>query len=107
MQLFDWGSTTLNQQKYGRDTPPIVHLNTITDVPIAMFVGKEDDLGDSADTRWARDTIKSGGDAIVHYEEMEGGHASFLIGKDMSWVDRAKVLVAKYNPVQEVTETLY
>lgn len=99
MQLFDWGSKALNKEKYGQETPPIVHLNTITDVPIAMFVGTSDDLGDVTDTRWARDSIQSGGDAIVHYEEMAGGHASFLIGKDMTWVTRAKKLIAHYNPV--------
>ena len=107
MQLFDWGSKSLNKQKYGQETPPIVHLNTITDVPIAMFVGTEDDLGDVTDTRWARDTIQSGGNAVVHYEEMKAGHASFLIGKDMTWVDRAKKLIAQYNPVHEVEDTLY
>jgi len=107
MQLFDWGSKSINNQKYGQDTPPIVFLNKITDVPIAMFVGKEDDLGDVTDTRWARDAIKSGGDAMVYYEEMSAGHASFLIGKDMTWVDRAKGLIAKYNPVSEVEDTLY
>jgi hypothetical protein len=72
-----------------------------------MFVGTEDDLGDVIDTRWARDTIKSGGDAVVHYEEMKAGHASFLIGKDMSWVDRAKDLISHYNPVSKVEGTLY
>ena len=77
-------------------------MNKITDVPVAMFVGLEDDLGDSTDTRWARDTINSGGDALVHYEEMAGGHASFLIGKDMTWVDRALELTAHYNPVNNL-----
>lgn len=112
MQLFDWGAK-VNRQKYGQETPPIVNLNTIKDVPIAMFVGAEDDLGDETDTRWARDTINSGGNKVVHYEEMAGGHASFLIGKDMSWVERAKTLISKYNPIGEnvpesaVQESLY
>jgi len=97
MQLFDWGSASLNRQKYGQDTPPVVFLNKITDVPVAMFVGTEDDLGDPTDTRWARDTIASGGQAVVHYEEMAAGHASFLIGKDMTWVDRALELSDHYT----------
>jgi len=30
-----------------------------------MFVGTADDLGDTTDAEWARDAIKSGGNALV------------------------------------------
>jgi len=57
--LFDWGSSTLNQQHYGQITPPIVDLKNIKgEVPVAMFVGKDDDLGDVIDARWAADEIR-------------------------------------------------
>ena len=67
-----------------------------------MFVGTEDDLGDVTDTRWARDTIKSGGNALVHYEEFPAGHTTFLVGKDMTWVNRAMELTNHYNPISSL-----
>lgn len=84
--------------KYNQTTPPLVNLNNIKgDVPVAMFVGTVDDLGDPTDSRWARDTINSGGNALVHYEEIRAGHSSFMIGKDMSYVDNLVDLIKKYN----------
>jgi len=38
-QMFDQGSAAANQAKYGQTTPPIIPINTITKVPVAMFVG--------------------------------------------------------------------
>jgi hypothetical protein len=55
MRLYDWGSNAKNMEKYGQDTPPLVDLTSITEVPVAMFVGLEDDLGDPSDAQWARD----------------------------------------------------
>ena len=100
-QLFDWGSKKLNREHYhGSDEPPQINLTEIATVPIAMFVGNQDDLGDPTDEEWARDQIKSSPTSnLVHYEEFDAGHASFIIGKDMSYFDRAMTLVNKYNPV--------
>ena len=97
---FIWPSKKENEAHYGSSgQPPIVALNKIT-VPTAMFVGSVDDLGDPTDARWARDTIKSGGHgALVHYEEIQGGHATFIVGKDMTYFERAMGLIKKYNPV--------
>ena len=68
-------------------------------MPIAMFVGTADDLGDTTDARWARDQIETfAGNPNLHYEELPAGHASFAIGIDMSYVDRMITLVKKYNP---------
>lgn len=94
MTNYDWGKTE-NQKHYNQDTPPEINLSNIDQVPVAMFVGTKDDLGDVKDCEWARDQIKS----IAHYEEVEAGHASFLIGKDMSYFDNVMKLVSKYNPV--------
>ena len=54
-----------------------------------MFVGTEDLLGDPEDARETRDLIGS----IVHYEEIEAGHMSFLAGKDMSYFERVLELL--------------
>ena len=60
----------------------MIPLENITGVPVAIFTGLEDPLADVTDARWTRDTI---GDNVVHYEEIEAGHLTFLIGKDMTY----------------------
>jgi pimeloyl-ACP methyl ester carboxylesterase len=85
-QDFDWGQKR-NQQIYGQDSPPEIDISKITDVPLAMFVGSVDDLGDPIDCRWARDQINAGGSALKYYEEVPGGHSSFMVGKNMTYLD--------------------
>mmetsp|Transcript_43017 Transcript_43017/g.30996 ORF Transcript_43017/g.30996 Transcript_43017/m.30996 type:complete len:171 (+) Transcript_43017:691-1203(+) len=72
-----------NELHYGTPEPPVIDLTLIEDkVPIAMFVGLDDELATPEDARWTRDQI---GDAVVHYQEQIGGHISFTIGKDMTY----------------------
>lgn len=67
-------------QKYGQDTPPEISLTNI-DLPIAMFVGEKDPLGDPKDTRWVHSQLKN----VVYYKEYAGfDHSSFQIANDMS-----------------------
>ena len=63
-------------------TTDLIPLENISTVPIAMFTGLDDILADLTDSRWTRDTI---GDNIVYYEEINAGHMTFLVGKDMSY----------------------
>lgn len=58
-----------------------------------MFVGNEDMLADPTDAEWARDTI---GSPVVHYQMINGGHLTFMIGKDMSWFNDVMDVVKKY-----------
>ena len=62
-----------------------------------MFVGSEDDLGDTTDARWARSQIESSSKALVHYEEVKAGHATFMVGKDMYYFNNVLDLLKKYN----------
>ena len=94
MPLFDWGSSSKNMEKYGQATPPNVELDKIR-TPVAMFVGQEDDLGDVTDCRWAKNQIKS--EYMKHYEESPGGHATFMVGKDMSYFARVLDLVKQFD----------
>jgi hypothetical protein len=56
-----------------------------------MFVGKQDDLAVPEDTQWARDEIQS----TIYYEEINNfNHGSFLLGKDMSFMDNVLAVVA-------------
>ena len=59
----------------------MIDITEITDIPIAMFVNKQDTLANVNDNRWLRDQLQS----VVHYQESEGSHASFVIGADMSF----------------------
>lgn len=92
--LFDWGSALLNKKHYNQDTPPEVNLGNIN-VPTAMFVGANDDLADATDAKWAYSQIPS----MVHYEEVPGGHESFIVGKDYSFFNTVLSLMSKHNPV--------
>lgn len=48
-----------------------------------MYVGLHDILVKTEDSRWIRDKIK---DSLVDYVEINGGHTTFMIGKNMSFV---------------------
>ena len=96
-KMYDYGSEKANFEQYHQDTPPMIDLTKITEVPTAMFVGTVDDLGDVTDCQWARDQIKSAGDALIHYEEIPAGHSSFMVAKDMSYVDTLIKLLDTYS----------
>ena len=52
-------------------------------VPIAMYVGSHVILVKTEDSRWIRDKISS---SLVDYVEIDGGHTTFMIGKNMTFV---------------------
>jgi lysosomal acid lipase/cholesteryl ester hydrolase len=109
LQEFDYGKKG-NLEHYGQETPLEVDLTRITGkVPVAMFVGLDDDLGDKTDASWARDEIKKGGDAIDKgfYGEYELGHASFMVAKDFSYFNKVKEVLAQHNKITTSDEELY
>lgn len=59
-----------------------IDLSAIQSVPVAVFVGKYDIVATPTDGQWTVDQI---GDAVVHYQEINGGHLTFVVGKDVSW----------------------
>lgn len=81
---YDYGEEE-NQKKYGQDTAPSIDISKISSVPIALFVGKSDELATVTDAEWIVKNL--GYNAMKHYEEVEGGHLSFLLAKDMSYFD--------------------
>lgn len=76
------------------ETPPAIDLKEITEVPIAMFVGKQDTLANINDNRWLRDELQT----VVHYQEFDASHASFVVGSDMSYFTTVVELVQVHNP---------
>lgn len=110
-QHFDYGSKVENRYNYGSDTPPEVDLTRIenTEVPVAMFVGNEDDLADIEDSEWVRDQIIDrgyGSDVLVHYEELEAGHSTFLVGLDMKYLESMIEVISRYNPIPDDIEEI-
>ena len=76
-----------------------IPLRKINDagVPVAIFGGMDDELADWRDAEWTRDQIV---DAVVHFQLIEGGHISFLVGHDMSYFTQDVMnLLADYHPV--------
>ena len=92
-ERFDYGPDE-NLVHYGQKTPPEIDITAIHRVPVAMFVGKQDPWADLTDVSWAYHSIPS----AVHYQEIDNcDHSTYLLGKDVSFMDDVKKLVAKYN----------
>lgn len=85
----------------------LIPIETINQVPIAMFVGENDKLADPTDAEWTRDTIAQDNvGEIIHYSTIKGGHLSFMIAKDMTyWTTDVMAILAKYQPLPEYTYT--
>ena len=68
-----------------------------------MFVGDVDTLADATDASWTRDQI---GSPVFHYQTVNAGHLTFIVGKDMSYftTDVMNILYDKQPlPVTEDT----
>jgi len=73
----------------------MIPLTSITDVPIAMFVGQEDSLATPIDTRRVYNMVKT----HFYYKVYPNmNHMSFTTGKNMDYFKDVLTLVAKYNP---------
>ena len=67
-------------------------------MPIAIYTGTEDPLADITDARWIRDSLQS--NVLVHYEEIEAGHLTFMVGKDMTYFTEGVMgLLQQYHPL--------
>ena len=81
---YDYGSDEDNIAHYGNSTVPELNLDNIShEVPIAIFVGVQDNMADPLDVAWLRNKL---GDKVVKYVELDQfDHQSFSIGKNMTW----------------------
>ena len=87
-QRFDFGKEE-NMKKYGTETPPEYDLSKIS-IKMAIMQGDLDMLSDTTDDAWLLDEKQSGlkTDLVVYHEMLHFGHVSFMMAKDMSYVDR-------------------
>ena len=72
-----------------------IPIETIDKIPIALFAAKHDPLADLIDVHWIRDQVCH---VVHHYQEINGGHHSFLIGKDMSYFKMVLHLLEQHHP---------
>jgi hypothetical protein len=98
---YDYGKAK-NRKQYGQEKPPQIDISEIQEVPVAMFVGHKDTLANVEDNRWVKDQLGT----LVYYEEIQASHASFVLGKDMSYFDRVVELAIYYNKPHDESEEL-
>ena len=79
---------------------PEVELYKInhSSIPIGLWAGTEDELSDLEDVQWLNEKISK---RVVHYDEVEAGQASFMVGLDMSYLEDLVDILGKYNPVPD------
>ena len=41
--------------------------------------------------------MKLGGSSLIKYEEIQAGHASFMVGKNMTYMEEIKKILSKIN----------
>ena len=76
----------------------LIELGNISSVPIAIFAGTHDIIADQTDAHWLRDELQT--DTIVHYEDVEAGHLTFLVGKDMTYFSEGVMgVLNQYHPL--------
>lgn len=95
---YDWGPKT-NLKKYGQIDPPTLSFSGVTkeELPMALYVGKDDLVAQVEDSHWLRDQVK---DALVDYQELKGGHVQFFVNKDASFFTKnIMTQIRKFNPV--------
>lgn len=91
---YDYGKEE-NWLRYGSYTPPNLDISKIKDVPIALFVGKQDDLSTPEVGQWTKNKVK---DNIVYYNEMDNhDHFSSAVAKDMSFMNDVIELLDGFN----------
>ena len=76
---------------------PNVPLENINGVPIVILKGTLDLIADLQDVQWVEDQL---GENIVESLTYDYGHMSFMVAKDMSYMDDVLRLMAEYPQLQ-------
>jgi len=96
-QYFDHGSPEANQRAYGQETPPEINLQAFSDLPIALFTGKEDLLVSPGDYTWLRDELAQKNNCAF-FKEYDLGHLGLMAPKDKTIVLDMLALAQKFTP---------
>jgi gastric triacylglycerol lipase len=92
VKKFDYGSLE-NKKKYGSFEPPVYNFTKIQG-PVALFSGSLDRLADGKDVQWLRENLDK--KTVVFDKELRFGHATFMWGRDLSYLKDVIVLAKKY-----------
>ena len=87
------GSEKANNEKYGTSTPPEMKVEDIQ-VPIAFYSAIFDRIVSVYENRKWQHKMPS----VFSSEELDGDHLSFLIGKDMSFMESVLSMMFERNP---------
>ena len=91
-QYFDYGPEE-NQARYNSTTPPEMDPASIRNVPIAIFNGRFDLLSDIQDVNWLAQQLSN---VLVAHNEYDYGHLTFLIGRNMTYLDDMLAIINQY-----------
>ena len=83
-----------NFETYGSEQVREYDLKKIKGVPIAMFTGKYDRVVSVEKNSKYADIIPG----VFSFEVLEADHLSFLIGKDMSYMEKVISMLLEKNP---------
>lgn len=86
-----------NMKMYNQTKPPIIHLENISEnVPISLYVGKNDTVATTRDAKWLVKLL--GPSKVISYTELENfGHSNFMWGIDKSVYDQIAIQLNQYN----------
>jgi gastric triacylglycerol lipase len=84
-QKYDFRNETENLRRYGQKTPPVLNLSNV-DAEVHLYVGRFDELADLQDFEIL--IGKLNGTKKISVTEIEGGHATFLWGKNMTFLEQ-------------------
>lgn len=86
----------MNMQKYGQADPPVYSISAENStVPVGVVVGKDDLLIPPEYGAEAYRLFRKNG---VLFKQIDGGHFTYFIGKDVSWMTQDILpLIRKYS----------
>ena len=99
-------------EAYGTDKPPLIDVKKVRQagIPMAMFTGTFDELVSHQDSQWLYKELQSGyGDnpkPVLFSKDLHAGHYTFMVGKDMSYMDDVSKLIGKYNVANVANEDI-
>ena len=97
---FDYGNKDKNIEQYGEEKAPLIPIENISGIPIAMFSGLNDSVVAIENNRELGQILMNNKDSPLidgEYNELEADHMSFLLGKDMSYFKKVLNLCDTYN----------
>lgn len=83
-QKYDYG-LELNRKIYLSDNPPLFDLTKASTFKIIHIVGEEDKTATPIDSNWMREQL---GTRVIYYGSYRMGHLGFMLGKDLSYLNK-------------------